>query len=197
MPKVDAQHEAVVNAVQSMLPDLLQTMLPDVLRTVLPGVLARVLAAPGSTPSPSPSPRPHAPLDLKSSPAATPDIRTLISGHVATHIQTLYDNAIDHAKEMHKAADMEFSEVLDDHRLDIGIAKNDAVAELERECHEKLIELKECAASVVEDVEAQADEVFNTVYSKLEDLGQEKKSSSRISHKPSLNRGRRAISLPL
>jgi hypothetical protein len=197
MPEADAQHEAVANAVRSMLPDLLQTMLPDVLRAVLPGVLARLLAAPGSTPSPSPSPRPHAPLDPTSSPAATPDIRTLIGGYVATHIQTLYDDAIDHAKEMHKAADMEFSEVLDDHRLDIGIAKNDAVAEVERECHEKLSEFKERAASVVEDVEAQADEVFNTVFYKLEELEQWQGSSDRVRHRPSRDRGRRAISLPL
>jgi hypothetical protein len=167
-------HEAVRNAVESLLPDALQTILPQVLPQVLPDILARMFVVPPSIlSSPSSSQLQHSSfrsVEANADPAST--FHALMRNHIATattsHLHSLETSTLEHAAYLRAAADAEFAEELADNRLDVAIAKEDAIKEIEHTIDEKLAEMRANANEIVESCEEKAEEVFAGLCGKVE-----------------------------
>jgi hypothetical protein len=163
-------HEAVRNAVESLLPDALQTILPQ----VLPDIFARTFVVPPSvSSSPSSSQLQHSSfrsVKAKADPAST--FHALMRNHIATattsHLHSLETSTLEHAAYLRAAADAEFAEELADNRLDVAIAKEDAITEIEHTIDEKLAEMRANANEIVELCEEKAEEVFAGLCGKVE-----------------------------
>jgi hypothetical protein len=105
-----------------------------------------------ASPSVSPSPPPPRPTHYPPPYPKTylKPLGTRLSAYISSHIQSLLADAADHAAELHSAADVEFQEVLDDHRLDITTVKDDGIVELNRVIDEKLLEVQEAVDGIGE-----------------------------------------------
>jgi len=156
--------EAVQNAVEALLPGMLQAALTE--------LLPRFFTTPSPTPSPTQSrtTKPRTP-----SFALRALINRRITTHTASHIQRLQTDALDHAAYLRSAADVDFHEELDAHKLDVAIVKDDGVAELERAVDERLEMLREGAREIVEGVEEEGERVYGEVCGKLEELVERKR----------------------
>lgn len=197
---VDIFQEAMTTAVKALLPTIVREMLPDIVRDILPRLLA-VPQSPSSSSARTPPCHPQLPT--------VPTISALLGAHVSTHLKQIYVDALnkasDQASEFHDSVGLEISEVLDEHRIDVLIVKEDAIAELHRECDEKLVEFKERVAEVKEAVEEgvalHADNVVGKACDRLDavELKMNKVVRSRCIdfHDAKAKNQLRAISLPL
>lgn len=90
-------------------------------------------------------------------PPTIPTISALLSAHVSTHLKKIcsdaLDQASDQATEFYNSVSLETNEVLDEHKADVATIKEDTIAELSRECDEKLVEFKERVTEAIEEVE--------------------------------------------
>lgn len=79
-----------------------------------------------------------------------------LSEHVAKQVESqlhsIYNQTLSHAAYLRNAADVEFFEALEDHKVDLLLVKQDSLAELEREAVDRLEVLREDAGDVVEEV---------------------------------------------
>ncbi|KAJ4300814.1 hypothetical protein N0V90_002902 [Kalmusia sp. IMI 367209] len=135
---------AITNAVETLLPGVLQTMLPD--------MLSRLFAVSPSSSFSSPPLAPH-PNGLSST-------RNLLSARLnaiaKTQLQILQDEALARVA----IADAEFEDVLEDHRLDLVMAKDEGITELNRAFDDRLEEFKETTTEIAAEV---AEEVGDKV----------------------------------
>ena len=191
--------EAIKNVVETLLPDALQALLPD--------MLPRLFAIPPSSPS-------------LSQPSANPNtnsispLRALINAHVAAHtkaqLQKFHTETVDHVAYLRDAADVEFLEELDEHRLDVTLVKDDGIAELNRILDNKLVEFRERAVEITESVEEHAEKVYIDTCERLDRLVELERTCvmcrrkildedrERVAVQDTIQgRSRRAISLPL
>ena len=207
-------HDAIKNAVE--------TVLPEVLQALLPGMLPRFLISSplSSSPSPSPSRRRNLHQTPKPNPKSISSLHNLISSRAAAHaeaqLQKIYDETLDHATDLRNEADVEFQDFIEDQKFDVTMAKDDGVEELNRVFDEKVEEFKDCTAEILESVEERAETVYIDVCDKLDNLvGKEKAYLKRerallegdrqrfeeerrsVGQGAFRDQGRRAISLPL
>jgi hypothetical protein len=197
-----APEDATRNAVATILP-ILQSILPELLRPFL-------AVAP---PSPSP-PRTNTGSKKLSS------LSTLLNARVAAHLEAqqpkLYAGMLDYAEEINSAAGIELQETLEDHRLDIAIANEDGIAELNSVIDEKLLEFKSSTQEIVDELGEHAGRVYTETREKLDELVGKQLASLRrqreelererkefeaekrrpLGRKISRDQSRRAISLP-
>jgi hypothetical protein len=151
-----ASEEATRNAVAAILPAL-QSILPELLRPFF--------AVAPSSPSPSPK------KDDTKKPSS---LSTLLNARVAAHLEAqqpkLYAGMLDYAEEINSAAGIELQETLEDHRLDIAIANEDGIAELNNVIDNKLHEFKASTQEIVEELDEHAGKVYTETREKLDEL---------------------------
>lgn len=184
-------------------------LLPQMLQAILPDMLPRVLAAPCSSSPPSslsrssPKPKPISSLGNLLNAQAT--------ARLEAQLEKIYAQTLDHASQLHSAADDEFHELLEEQKLDVVVVKEDSIMELNRVFDDKLAEFKESTAEMVDEMEKRVELVYADVCERLDELASKKvEFSSRRGDvektKDSLSvtrprdiqdRGRRAVSLPL
>ncbi|RAQ99293.1 hypothetical protein DDE82_008397 [Stemphylium lycopersici] len=203
--------EAILRAVEALLPQALHTVLPD--------MLPRLFVLPSTSPSPSPSP--SLPSLQRSSrtkpkPKSRPPLGTLISDHAAAQVeaqlQRIHAETLDRAADIHNAAEVDFRDILDEQRIDVAMVKEDGIAELNRAFDNKLVEFRESAAEIVDDLEQRVELVYADVCERIDELvgnisdhpGREgnpfeetSKASRQRRRKDAEGRSRRAMSLPL
>jgi hypothetical protein len=143
----DVWQEAITKGLDKLLPKLLPTILkdilPDILRTTLPSLLA-------ASRSPSPS---QSPIHPSSSPANPLKISALLSAHVDTYLKSILSAAAEAAAESATSlADVALAETLDDHRVELYIVREDALAEIEQIAHDKVDAFREAIEGVAQDV---------------------------------------------
>jgi hypothetical protein len=196
---VDVFQEAITTAVERLLPGVLRDVLPDIIRDILPRLLT-ASQSPSSSPGRPPPCRPHPTSQLPT----VPTISALLSTHVSTYLNNVYVDALgkasDEASELHNSIGVEISELLDEHKIDLAIIKEDAIAELSRECDEKLVEFKEHVADVQEEVEIHADKVMGKVCDRLDVMEMQKEVQCRcigFHDAKKQEPGKRSVSLPL
>ena len=85
-------------------------------------------------------------------------------------LQKFLDETLEYAAYQRDIADLAFHEVLDDHKLDVAMVKEDGLAELNRVFDEKLDEYTDIAAEMVDDMGQRAEEVCADVCKKLDKL---------------------------
>ncbi|KAF2818445.1 hypothetical protein CC86DRAFT_157593 [Ophiobolus disseminans] len=128
--------DAVHAAVSKLLPSVLEALLPTLFTT--PSSPSSPMSSQTSNPSPPPPPSLSA-------------LGTMLSEHAARRlelkIENICDNMLAHASYQRDTADTEFLEALEDKRLDLIMAKEDCVAELDRVVTDKLHMFREdCTA---------------------------------------------------
>ncbi|KAF5847796.1 hypothetical protein GGP41_009044 [Bipolaris sorokiniana] len=194
---------------QDAIKNTLEMLLPQMLQAILPDMLPRVLAAPCSSSPPSslsrssPKPKPISSLGNLLNAQAT--------ARLEAQLEKIYAQTLDHASQLHSAADDEFHELLEEQKLDVVVVKEDSIMELNRVFDDKLAEFKESTAEMVDEMEKRVELVYADVCERLDELASKKvEFSSRRGDvektKDSLSvtrprdiqdRGRRAVSLPL
>ena len=157
-------HEAVHDAVSKLLPSVLETLLPDLLAAPLSPSLSS-LSASSQTSVPPP-------------PLALSTLGTILSERVVLGLErklgSICDRMLSHASYLRNTADVEFSEEVEDYRLDLIMAKEDCGADLDRVIADKLGGFKEeCEAEekqIGDRVEQTVDMAYDRVSEKIDAL---------------------------
>lgn len=196
--------------VQDSLKNVVEELLPQMLRAILPDMLPRLFAAPSPSPSPS---RPRSTPKRRRIPMSS--LGNFLSAHATAQLEAqlegLYAETLDHATEMHSAADVEFHEILEEQKLDVAMIKEDSIVELNKVFDDRLAEFKESTADMVDQMEKRVELIYADVCDRLD--GYMKKQEEYLSRAQDIeksrdhsriksqrhvgDRGRRAVSLPL
>jgi hypothetical protein len=195
---------------QDSLKNVVEELLPQMLHAILPDMLPRLFAAPSPSPSPS---RPRSTPRPKRIPMSS--LGNLLSAHATAQLEAqlegLYAETLDHATEMHSAADVEFHEILEEQKLDVAMIKEDSIVELNKVFDDKLAEFKESTVDMVNEMEKRMELIYAGVCDRLDGFvtkqeeylsrGEElekRRDRSRINPQREVeDRSRRAVSLPL
>ncbi|CAI6311982.1 unnamed protein product [Periconia digitata] len=151
--------QAVEAEVKKVLPGLLEAAVADVVRSLLrtSPSLASVSSPspPASTVAPSP-PR----LDRKP-PRALTSRNTLLLSQAKHRVQTFIDNTVDDVTSAQAIAINELREEVDDYNVEIALAKQDYIMELETLYNSKLEELRDIATDVITEVDEHVADVYS------------------------------------
>ncbi|KAI8930709.1 hypothetical protein NX059_012318 [Plenodomus lindquistii] len=202
---VDLFQDAINSAVAKVLPDMLQDRIPLIVQSVL----SKVFDGHSPSPSLSPiSPSRHiatAPIQPRPSPSHKPTpttpVNSIVKDMMKPYLQKfnadMMDEVLEQVSDLYGSASVDFQEELDDHRLAIGIIKEDHVADFERECAEMLTEHKERMAGMIEMAEEEVEEYVGKVASQLCANCKYKCLHSAKDKQSGLEQGQRANSSPL
>lgn len=101
-------------------------------------------------------------------------LRTLVSDRVAAHaedrLEKLFEDILYHAQQLRDTADLELTDILDDHKADISIAREDGLEEVTRLYEHKLVELRDKIDEKLEELKESAEEIVITVEKRAEDV---------------------------
>jgi len=110
----------------------------------------------------------------------------------------------DRAQALRYTGDVEFQDVLEEHRLDVAMVKDDGIAELNHVFDHKLVKFRESVEEIVHDASEELEEIVHNASEELEErvcLKHERGVLCKdifILEKECLSKGgRRASSLPL
>jgi hypothetical protein len=127
--------------------------LPQAVQEALPNELAKLLSTSPTSPSASqPSPRP----DTYGKHAFSRLVRAQAASFAKAQLRDFQDETYDQIERLRSTAVEEFDELLEGKKLDIEIAQDDNLTELNRVFDEKVAEFKEQAEEIVHDVEDRA-----------------------------------------
>lgn len=101
-----------------------------------------------------------------------------LSTYAGAQLNEIYDTTLDHAYSMRNAADMDFTEICDDLRLDLTVARDEGVHELNREATSKLESFQNHLDNALDDLQARADKVIADTEDRLVEL--ERKAEGRV-----------------
>ncbi|KAF1967196.1 hypothetical protein BU23DRAFT_301028 [Bimuria novae-zelandiae CBS 107.79] len=192
-------HDVVGNAVE--------TMVPQVLRKILPNMLSDLFTIPTS-------PKPDNEAANSIGARITARLAADAEPFLTKMVKKIEQDNIDHDLDLRRYTDAQLFEEIEDHKLDLNSAKEEALAEIRLECEKLTQELVDVANAKVkklsEDVQGLVNETFVDVYDKLNELVEKKKPSlqkhvrkilkqekERFAAENYNSRGRRAVSLPL
>ena len=125
-------------------------------------------------------------------------LRKLIRNHMNAHADELAQQV---TTDLRDVATVELQEQLDDHRLDIAMLKEDGLTDINRFCDEKLQELHEHSAGILEAVEEDTLDAFNVARDKFDEFVENQRKALRqelckTERTHSTPRVRRSRSLP-
>ncbi|KAJ4311537.1 hypothetical protein N0V94_007909 [Neodidymelliopsis sp. IMI 364377] len=121
------------------------------------------------------------------SPQPVSSLGTLLSACMAKKVekelQNIYGQTLSHANYLRNTADVEFFEALEEHRIDLVMVKEDAVAELEKMVTDTLEAFREQCEDVgeasLERVAEKADDICDNVTQRLHEREQGGKGRSK------------------
>lgn len=151
-------------------------MMGNFLPSALPHLLAVASPPPPSSPG-SPTPNPPPPTALSS-------LGNLLGAHITrqveTQLQSIHNHTLSHAAWLRNTADDEFSDMLEERRVDLVMTKEDALDEMDRAVTTKREDfhgqIEEVAEDFLSTLANSADQVCDNAKQRLDDYAREEQA---------------------
>lgn len=177
--------QAVEQAVSILLPSVVDTLLPNVLETILPRLLT--LSSPTIPLSQQliDSQCPEIPPTPPVLSAFTSTFGDYVAGQIKGELSRLYADSLAHWNYLRHEVDEDFQDVFNDQKIEVGMEKEAAIAEVEKVISGKLQEFKGMCELLIEELgetagdeaEVKASKVVDHTLQRLDKWGRKEKAN--------------------